>query len=91
MLERDCYLITWEILRRNTNLKELVFEDFHKCWLEYSHRGPNDERTIEYKDQGKDATNPSGGATKFAKLLFKCARKSVHLSIPVQTFAPVSL
>ena len=27
----------------------------------------------------------------FAKLLAKCARKSMHLSVPIQTFVPVSL
>ena len=29
--------------------------------------------------------------SKFAKLLMKCSRKSMHLSVPIQTFVPVSM
>ena len=45
-------------------------------------------RAVEFKAFETDSQlEPSS----FAKLLLKCARKAIHLSVPIQTFVPVSL
>ena len=69
-------------------LKELNVEDFQEWFEMLATRHPEagqDSMYIEFKSKEGDEPSP------FAKLLALCARKSVHLSVPIQTFVPVSL
>jgi len=83
----DAYKVTHWILSRNTNVKELLFEDFRAWFIQSANLGGDDIRTIKFKATKSTSDEPH----KFARLLLKCSRKSTHLSIPIQTFAPVSL
>ena len=67
---------------------ELSIDDFSEWFNELSHLDQsvhNTKKVIEYKQEEVIGPSP------FARLIFKCARKSVHLSIPIKTFVPVSL
>ena len=90
---KRAYKAAWFILSANMPLKELNLEDFREWFDSLATRKPNapadggaDAKYIDLKPKD-DGNVPS----PFTRLLMLCARKSVHLSVPIQTFVPVSL
>ena len=66
------------------HLVEICESDFEEWFNELADK-QGQERLLEVKStEGQEAS-------RFAKLLARCARKCLHLSIPVQTFVPVSM
>ena len=70
------------------------FDDFKEWFDQLASSSPSlqesdrNEKTIQfvaYSDEGK--REPS----YFTQLLLKCTRKPLHVSVPIQTFVPVSL
>ena len=77
----SCYKAARIILAANMHLPELNMDDFEEWFADFS-----TAESIELRSTD-EAREPS----KFAKLLAKCTCKASHLSVPIQTFVPVSL
>ena len=82
--------VAFHILNTYIGLEELNYEDFAE-WFEKKARGGKEGGKIQFIGWQPSQPGQQRRVSPFAKLLAMCARRAVHLSVPIQTFAPVSL